>query len=186
MIARKATSLEQRGVDRLTDEFMFFVPYIPLVVCPQAPDVVAEYCDKNNTNIELVGFDFERQLVPQLRSVIPTHCVFAIRNEEGQKFFNFAKGVIVDDPIERKYCRIVLNKVKLFSPNARTGSSQERLESKAVQVISMSIQTMDTFYFLSQQVNGYTDLTFCRRREIDTEIAELMRSYRGYTKTKRS
>jgi hypothetical protein len=175
---RRATDLEHRGICGMKNDFMFFIPYVPLVVCPAAPDVIAEFCDKNNVNIELVHWDFDRQLVPQLtKAGISTQFVFGLPKSQALQFFNFAKGVIVNDCEQRKYFRILLTAGSLLPRSQISGSTSEVLNHSAIPVVSFAIQTATQVFYLRQPAGMYVDMTFCKQARADTEISKMMAAY---------
>lgn len=176
---RKATELETRCVSSLADQFMFFVPYVPLLVCPNAPDVTAEYCDKNNTNLDLVAWNFGRPLVPQMsKAGIDTSTVYGVAASQAASFFNFCKGVIVDDPDSKTYFRVLFNRAVVMSPGNTSGASAETLLSKTVELKCFAMTSANTTYYLSQPKSYFYDLTFCYAASKDEEISKMLRRLR--------
>lgn len=176
---RKATDLETRCISSLADQFMFFVPYVPLLVCPNAPDVAAEYCDKNNTNLKLVSWNFERPLVPQMaKAGIDTSTVFGVEVSQAESFFNFCKGIIVDDPDSKAYFRVLFNRAVVFSPGNTSGASAEVLMSKTIDLKCFAMTSADTTYYLAQTPTNFYDLTFCYTASKDEEISRMIRRLR--------
>lgn len=176
--ARKASSIEHTMMRDMGKYFKFFLPYVPLTVCPGAPDMLAEYCDKNNVDVELTFWDLDRQLVPQLASagVCDTSRVFGIRHEHADKVFNFSRSVIVDDEEQKQYFRILLSQSMLLPSGVSLVQSAEKIRSSLLPIILLGVQTQDTWFYL--QSKNLADYTFCKTTRPDKEIARMLRQYR--------
>lgn len=170
---RKSSTLEFNSMHVL-DKFIYFIPYVPLLVCPDAPDFVAEYCGEHNTDVDLIQFDGNYQLLPNfVKANIDTSAIFAMDKMVGLSVLNLARGIIVQDEKQKLFFRFRVQKLRIVPPNIRMSQSAEKIVESMIDLYSISVQSHEAYYFCSVDTPP-NKLLFCRRNEKDTELTKMM------------
>jgi hypothetical protein len=124
---RSATLLEQRRLSS-QPEFTYFVPFLPLAICPAIPDVASEYCLAYGKDVDLVHWKVDRQLIPSLIKVeIDTSNVFGIAGLDGPQFIKFANGIILQDEGTQSIYRLWTKPVRLIEPSVSLSRPAEKI-----------------------------------------------------------
>ena len=144
---RVATTVERRRLSQ--QNFTYFVPFLPLAVCPQMPDVVAEYCQSAQRDIDIVHWSLDRQLVPSLlKRDIGTAVVFGIAGQDGPDFINFANGIVLQDEGTRSIFRIYTEQHKLIEPTVSLARPLEKILADSFTIHSMNVQSPEYDWYL--------------------------------------
>lgn len=143
---RKATSLERADLSRL-EGYMFFVPFIPLAVCPECPDVVAEYCQAANVSLDVVHWTLDKQLMPSMLKLgIDTGHLFAVVGEHGPRLINFTNGIILQDEGKKLIWRLFVDEQQLIPPYVSLSQPAEKLIKKMIKVNIFACQSYERLY----------------------------------------
>ena len=140
---RPATALEQRRLSR--QSFMYFMPFLPLAVCPEMPDVLQEFCSAHGRDLDVVHWKIDRQLVPRLAArQIDTGVLFGIRSDVGGEVINFANGVILQDQGKRLAYRLVTASHQLIEPGVSLARPAEKILADRLTVQVLNVQSVDS------------------------------------------
>ena len=145
---RAAHAFELRRLSQQS-QYTFFLPYIPMAICPSLPDPVAEYAYAGNRQVEVVYWPVEHQLVPSMaKKEIRTDRVFGILNPDGVNFLNFARGIVLEDVKTGYVARILINQHQLIEPAVSMSQSMERILASQFTCYSLSVQLPDKLIML--------------------------------------
>ena len=137
---RPATLLEQRRLS--AQQFVYFLPFLPLAVCPDMPDVVREFCADQQRDVELVHWKLDVQLVPKLiNRGIDTSVIFGMRPEDGLAMLNFANGIILPDEANQEAYRIMTESCKLIEPGVSLARPAEKILADQVTIHVLNVQS---------------------------------------------
>jgi hypothetical protein len=140
---RKPTVLEQRRLSQ-QPEFVYFVPYLPLAACADAPDVAAEYCLAKQTDVRFVCWEVDSPLFPKLSAVgIDTRYIFGVEKKVGDDLLDFASGIILQDEGQKLVFRLVVQKLKILEPGVSLARPQEKILADLFEVNIFCVQTAD-------------------------------------------
>lgn len=138
---RDATALEHRRLSA-QPEFIFFLPYIPLVVCPEMPDPVAEYACSQNIELTLVRWSLDYQLVPKLSNPdLSTANIFGLERRVGLAMLNFANGFLLEDQKRKLVLRLFVGSVDMIEPSVSVARPSEKLLAMTLKVYYFGVQT---------------------------------------------
>lgn len=144
---RKPTALERRRLSS-QPEFTFFAPFIPMLVCPDAPDVLAEYCLASGKPITFVHWRLDQQLFPRMYDAgIDTANLFGVEGEDGKELINFAQGVIIQSEGESLAYRLLVQKVPLLEPGVSMAAPAEKLLTDVFDVHVFCVQTPNEAWY---------------------------------------
>jgi len=150
---RPAVALELRRLSK-QPEYTFFLPFLPLAICPNLPEPVAEYAAANNRQVEIVQWNLNNQLVPALlKRNVRTDRVFGILNPDGQHFLNFAQGMLLEDVKTKFIARLVIERHWLVEPQVSTSQSLDSILASQFPCYSLSIQFPDKLVTLRRDTN---------------------------------
>lgn len=150
---RAASPMESRKLAG-RDDYIFFLPFLPLALCPHLPDPVAEYAQHANISLDLVYWPLDYHLVPKMASKdIRTDRVFGIPREHAWAFLNFAAGMLLEDRKTGLVSRLVIDRIRIIEPTQPSSSSAEKLMASLVDVRVFGVQTPTTLYRLQRAKN---------------------------------
>ncbi len=174
VVFRRASALEVGSMHCLGDQYAFFVPYIPMVVCPSIPDFIAEYANANNTDIDIIEFPGTQQLMPQLTAAkMNTSSLLAVRCHDQEALFNFAKSVVLEQAKERMAYRLLWDLVHILAPGTSLAMPMEKLRTRLIKVYVLAVQTTSTYYFGKMNADAKT-IAFCRQDRKDPVLCHLV------------
>lgn len=130
-------------------EYVYFLPYIPLALCPDLPDPAAEFVYARNIQMEVVCWDLDYELVPSLTTSDRTTAkIFGILKPLGLEFINFASGFILEDVNSRLAVRTVIESARIIEPTISRSSSREKLLSTTLDLFVIGIQSPSATFTL--------------------------------------
>lgn len=146
---RVATVLEHR---RLSEQgFTYFIPFLPLAVCPDMPDVLSEYCQAYGRDVEVVHWKIDRPLVPSLiRRGIDTAMVFGVRAPDGPELINFANGIILQDEATRLIFRLYTTLHRLIEPGVSMARPSEKILADRFNVYALNVESPESVWYLKE------------------------------------
>jgi hypothetical protein len=173
---RPASTLERCGFVS-SPAYRYYLPYVPLVVCPDVPDVVAEFCNDRNLDLDIVYWKFDKQIIPQFSQAgIDTSMIFGIEQRIADEVFNYLRGTVVQDPTQREFFRLRLESVRLAPGCVSMACSAEKIIQSMVDLLVVSVQTKESYYFC-QVADSPDRLQFCKKHDPDRELNRLMRDF---------
>lgn len=138
---RRATAMENRRLSK-QPEFTFFLPYLPLAICPSIPDVAAEFCDAYGRSIELVFWKLDYPLMPSLaKREIDTAGIFGVAGEDGKLLMNFAQGIVLQDEGARLIYRLIVDRYRLLEPGVSLARPMEKLLAEHLDIHVIGVQS---------------------------------------------
>lgn len=145
--ARVASVLETR---RLSDlPYQFFLPYLPLAVCPAMPDALAEFCQAQQCSVDLVHWQLDQLLVPSLiKRQIQTNTIFGIEDERAHAFFNFANGIILQDEARQEVYRLIVDKHRMLEPGVSLAQPAEKILANQLDIHVLGVQSPSCMWTL--------------------------------------
>lgn len=145
---RPATYLEQRRLSQ-QPEFVYFLPFLPLAICPDLPDVLGEYCQACEKSIQFVHWRLDQQLIPSLwKREIDTANIFGIEREVGLEVLNFARGVILQDEKTKSVFRLLVQSVNIIEPGVSAARPAEKILADRLTLYSFCVQSGDAMWRL--------------------------------------
>lgn len=173
---RKATMLECRRLSS-QPEYTYYVPFLPLAVCPAVPDVAAEYCLAYGKDLELVHWKIDRPLIPSLGKVsIDTSNVFGIAGSDGPKFINFANGILLQDEGQQLIYRMWTQAVDLIEPSVTLSRPAERILADQFRLHVFCLQSEKAAWYVRPAVPP-VELEVVRSNQGDIGLAEVGRRF---------
>jgi len=145
---RPATAMEARRLSS-QPEWVFFLPYVPLSICPDLPDPAAEFAYARNVQMEVVAWDVDYELVPKLSTADrSTAKIFGILRPQGVEFLNFARGLVLQDAGSKLATRVVIDRVQIVEPTLSRASSRERLLATKLEIFVLGVQSASALFTL--------------------------------------
>ncbi len=155
---RPAGAFELRRLSQ-QPQFTFFLPYLPLALCPSLPEPVKEYAYANNRQIEVTYWPLEYHLIPSLgKRDIRTDRIFGILNPDGVEFLNFARGIVVEDVKTGYIARLLVQRHTLIEPSISMAQSMERILASQFTCYSLSVQLPDRLVMLQRDEKNLSTL----------------------------
>lgn len=137
---RPATHLESRRLS--AQAFTYFLPYLPLALCPSLPDPMSEYAYSLNKDIDVVHWDVDKLLMPSLsKRGIDTNKVFGVELQFGWDFLNFANGFVIQDEAQKLIYRVYTQTFSLLEPSVSCSVPMEKLLGNQFQVSVLCLQS---------------------------------------------
>lgn len=178
----RPTAIESRNLGSQTDEFLFFVPYVPLLVAPGLPDIAKEYATAKNVDIRLVYWELDYQLVPSFaKRGIRTDRVFGLDRKTGLDLINFSLGCVLQDQKTGTLAKINCSLASIIEPTISSSKPAEKLLANQLQIYCMGVQFPAERYDL-QVCKNRKELQLVRTDNQDFELWQMMnRFWRGET-----
>lgn len=169
-----ATSLQHRRLSA-QPEFVYYLPYLPMALCQSAPDVIAEYAYATNKHIRITHWELDQLLVPGLmKRQIQTNHIFGIAASEAVAFFNFANGIIIQDPVSQAFFRIFVDASTMIEPSVSLAQPAEKILANQVLVYSFAVQTAEALYRLRTDPKNPKSFQVVRVNQKDRQLWAMM------------
>lgn len=176
-----ATSVQHRRLSA-QPEFSYYLPFLPLAICPDAPDVMAEYVEALQIWIDVTHWKIDHQIVPALiKRDIDTANIFGLPNEKAWEFYNFANGVIVQDTKTSAVYRILVYPQRIIEPSVSMARPAEKILANAVTVHVFAVQTVESLYWLTPDKKNPKQLVVVKQPKRDEELWRMMMVYNQST-----
>lgn len=134
-------------------EFVYYIPFLPMVLSPSLPEAVSEFAYANNLNVDVVHWALDYELVPKLSSSeLSTANIFGIAQPHGNDFLNFASGMMLQDEATGLVVRLIIDKVKIIEPTISRAVSMEKLLSNQLEVFVFGLQSPNVAFTLQPDV----------------------------------
>ena len=162
----------------MQSEFVYYLPFLPLAICPDAPDVMAEYVQTMDIWIKVTHWSIDHQLVPSLiKREINTANIFGLPVQHAWGFFNFANGIIIRDTKSNAVYRILVQPQPIIEPAVSMARPAEKLLANRVVVHTFAVQTTDHLYSLLPDTKNPKQFRVVQQPRRDVELWRMMMLY---------